>query len=143
MFLALLEQQISEHIGRLGERLQACKTDAHKRAELRKYYIERASDREWSMLMLEFKLFAVRHPKQRAKLARAHREIRESAKPHLRAWLDSELQSPSDEGTRVALEAVLSGLVLQHAYDSVALPELELVLTLGHIFDSLLPPARN
>ncbi|HEX4749234.1 MAG TPA: TetR/AcrR family transcriptional regulator [Bryobacteraceae bacterium] len=142
LFLALLEQQISEHVGRFTERLQACKSDAQKRAELRKYYVERASDREWSMLMLEFKLFAVRHPKLRAKLARAHREIRASAKPQLSALLDSEFQSDS-EGTRVALEAVLSGLVLQHAYDPTALSERQLIVTLGHIFDVLLPWSRN
>jgi AcrR family transcriptional regulator len=143
LFLALLEQQISEHVVRFTERLQACKTDAQKRAELRKYYIERASDRTWSMLMLEFKLFAVRHPKLRAKLARAHREIRASAKPQLSALLDSEMKSSSEEGTRVALEAVLSGLVLQHAYDPGVLSESQLIVTLGRIFDGLLLPPRN
>jgi len=143
LFLALLEQQIYDHVGRLTARLQACETDAQKRAELRKYYIERASDREWSMLMLEFKLFAVRHPKLRAKLARAHREIRASAKPPLSALLDSDLQSPCEEETHIPLEAVLSGLVLQHAYDPIVLSERQLMVTLGHIFDMLLPASRN
>src|SRR5581483_8855295 len=74
LFLALLEQQVSEHINLLTDRLHCCKSDREKIAALRQYFLERASDRQWSMLMLEFKLFAVRHPRIRGKLARAHRE---------------------------------------------------------------------
>src|SRR5579875_3328166 len=76
LFLALLEQQVTEHTGRLSKRLQACDSGEEKLAALRQYYLERTADRQWCMFMLEFKLFAVRHPRIRAKLARAHRQIR-------------------------------------------------------------------
>jgi AcrR family transcriptional regulator len=136
LFLALLEQQVSEHINLLTERLQRCESDRQKLAALRAYFLERASDRQWSMLMLEFKLFAVRHPRIRAKLARAHREIRSSAKQQIHELLACTLMKAED-AIRLSLEAVLNGLVLQHAYDPEMLPEDQLVLTLGAIFDAL------
>jgi len=51
-----------------------------RRRELRKIYAARVSDRQRVMLALEFKLFALRHPKLRTRLARTHRRIRESLK---------------------------------------------------------------
>ncbi len=36
------------------------------------------ADRQWVLLMLEFKLFALRHGRLRAKLVEAHRRIRAS-----------------------------------------------------------------
>jgi AcrR family transcriptional regulator len=137
LFLALLEQQVSDHISLLTARLQCCETDQEKIAALREYYLERASDRQWSMLMLEFKLFAVRHPRIRTKLARAHREIRVSAKLQINALLNCALQERAQDATRVSLEAALNGLVLQGAYDPETLPDDQLVSNLGHIFDAL------
>jgi len=135
LFLALLEQTVSEHISRLMTRLQCCASDQEKVAAVRAYYLERASDQQWSMLMVEFKLFAVRHPRIRARLARAHREIRSSAKVQINALLSCAFPDGPQEAKRVSLEAALSGLVLQHAYDPESLPEDQLVATLGQIFD--------
>ncbi len=81
LFLALLEQQVSEHVSRL---LNVCKPNptGDKIAAFRKYYLERASDREWWMLLLEFKLFAVRHPRLRTRLGPcASRDPRRCEKP--------------------------------------------------------------
>src|ERR1700748_1832492 len=50
-FLALFEEQAYEHTARLKKKLEACESEAEKRAALRKYYLERAADRQWSMLM--------------------------------------------------------------------------------------------
>ncbi len=90
---------------------QCPSTDGRLRA-LRKFYIGRASDRQWVMLALEFKLFALRHPKLRARLARTHRRIRESLKLEIIGNLIPELMKErreSRELRRVALEAVLNG----------------------------------
>src|SRR5581483_3847530 len=133
LFLALLEQQVYDHINLLTERLQRCKSDLQKIAALRAYYLERASDRQWSMLMLEFKLFAVRHPRVRAKLARAHRQIRASAKLQIDNLLNYSVKKGSEDAVRLSLEAALNGLVLQQAYDPEIFPEDQLVSILGHI----------
>jgi AcrR family transcriptional regulator len=136
LFLALLEQQAAEHMNRVVKRLQCCPSVAEKLAALRNYYLERASDRQWSMLMLEFKLFAVRHPRVRAKSARAHREIRSAAKTQLDGILTRRLTNP-DDSTYVSLEATLHGLVLQNAYDPESLPQDQMVSVLGQLFDTL------
>lgn len=138
LFLALLEQQVSEYIGGLTSRLQHANSEHEKIQALREYYLERVSDRQWCMLMLEFKLFAVRHPRIRAKLARAHSEIRASVKLRADALLSSNLQRKAEEATRVSLESALSALVLQHSYDPESLPEDQLVAKLGLIFDALI-----
>jgi AcrR family transcriptional regulator len=136
LFLALLEQQVSEHVARITQRLQSCSDDAEKISALRDYYLGLASDRQSSMLMLEFKLFAVRHPRLRAKLARAHRQIRAAAKSQTRGLFASD-KNWSDEPTGISLEGSLHGLVLQHAYDPEALNEEQMLSALGRIFDIL------
>jgi AcrR family transcriptional regulator len=137
LFLALLEQQVSEHLSRLTARLQSCKSDLEKIAAIRTYYLERASDRQWSFLMLEFKLFAVRHPRIRARLARAHWQIRASAKLQINALLSGTFPEKPREATRASLDAALSALVLQHAFDPETLPNDQLILMLGQIFDAV------
>jgi BetI-type transcriptional repressor, C-terminal len=109
--------------------------------ELRKFYVARACDRQWVMLALEFKLFALRHPKLRARLARTHRRIRESLKMEMIGDLIPELtrdKKESREVRRVALEAVLNGLVLEHAYDPETISQAQAVAVLGRMFDVLM-----
>ena len=71
-------------------------SDARLRS-LRKFYVGRASDRQWVMLALEFKLFALRHPKLRARLARTHRRIRESLKLETISKLIPELMKDAED----------------------------------------------
>jgi hypothetical protein len=109
--------------------------------ELRKFYVGRASDRQWVMLSLEFKLFAIRHPKLRARLARTHRRIRESLKLETIGNLIPELTNgrvESRELQRVALEAALNGLVLEEAYDPETISQSLTKAVLGRIFDTLM-----
>ena len=137
LFLALLEQQAAEHVTRITQRLQSCADDADKLSTFRDYYLALASDRQWSMLMLEFKLFAVRHPRLRAKVARAHREIRAAAKSQMVDLFASHTKNWSSEATGISLEGTLHGLVLQHAYDPETLTEEQMRSALGRIFDTL------
>lgn len=136
LFLALLQQQTAEHMNCVVKRLQCCPSAAEKLAALRNYYLERASDRQWSMLMLEFKLFAVRHPRVRAKVARAYRDIRSAAQVQLEGVFAHELKN-ADNIIRVSLEASLHGLVLQNAYDPESLPQPQMASVLGQLFDTL------
>jgi AcrR family transcriptional regulator len=136
LFLALLEEQASQHVREFMEQIKAYEHDAEKMAAGRRYFLQRASDRQWSMLLLEFKLFAVRHPRLRAKLAKAHREIRAAVKAQIDP-LFTRIGKASAEPTRAAMESILSGLVLQHVYDPDLLPEDQLHAILGDVFDLL------
>ncbi len=141
LFFALLEQQVSLHIQRIHDLLERCSNPEQRLESLRDYYIERMADRQWVMLMLEFKLFAVRHGKLRAKLAEAHRRIRSSLNVEaLETLLPAHLQvgKESHEVRRAALEAALNGLVLENAYDPKRISEDQVISILRRVFNMLL-----
>jgi AcrR family transcriptional regulator len=146
LFFALLEQDAGERLRELGAVLEKYSSPQERLQALRKYYVARVSDRQWVLLTLEFKLFALRHPKLRARLARTHRRIRESLKLEMISKLIPELMRgarQSRELRRVALEAVLNGLVLEHAYDPETLSQTQAVNVLGRMFDVLMPQQRH
>jgi AcrR family transcriptional regulator len=141
LFFALFEQQAGERLRNLRSALEYCSSPGARLRALRKFYVGRASDREWVMLAVEFKLFALRHPRLRARLARTHRRIRESLKLEMIGNLIPELLAggrESQEVLRVALEAVLNGLVLEHAYDPETISQTQANAVLGRMFDVLM-----
>src|SRR5581483_2534333 len=142
LFFALLEQESSDRLRELREMLEQYSDTKDRMASLRRFYVARVADRQWVMLSLEFKLFALRHPKLRAQLARTHRRIRESLKLETISKLIPELMKPgreSREVRRAALEAVLNGLVLEHAYDPQTISQTQATNVLGRMFDVLMP----
>jgi AcrR family transcriptional regulator len=141
LFFALFEQEVGERLRDLRAALERCKDGSDKMRALRKFYVARVSDRQWVMLALEFKLFALRHPRLRARLARTHRRIRESLKLETISKLIPELMKDrreSREVRRVALEAALNGLVLEHAYDPENISQAQATTVLGRMFDVLM-----
>lgn len=142
LFFALLEEDAGERLRVLRAVLEKYPSPEERLQALRDYYVARVADRQWVLLTLEFKLFALRHPKLRARLARTHRRIRESLKLEMISKLIPELmqgERESRELRRVALEAVLNGLVLEHAYDPETLSQSQAVNVLGRMFDVLMP----
>jgi AcrR family transcriptional regulator len=141
LFFALFEQEAGERLLDLRSALEHCPDSSGRLRALRKFYVARASDQQWVMLALEFKLFALRHPRLRARLARTHRRIRESLKLEMIGNLIPELlkdRQESREVRRVALEAVLNGLVLEHAYDPETISQSQATAVLGRMFDVLM-----
>jgi hypothetical protein len=126
--------------------MERCPDSDGRMRALRKFYVAGASDRQRVMLVLEFKLFAWRHPKLRARLARTHRRIRESLKLETISKLIPELMKAgreSREVRRVALEAVLNGLVLEHAYDPETISQTQASAVLGRMFDVLMATKQH
>jgi len=139
VFFALLEQQVNEHVRRIRALLDSCPNMEERLARLRGYYVARVADRQWVMLMLEFKLFAVRHPKVRAKLAGTHQRIRSSLNMDLIPGLfpRKPVSNSEYEELKTALEATLSGLVLENAYDPKRISGDQVVCILRRVFDML------
>jgi AcrR family transcriptional regulator len=143
LFFALLEQQASERLIDLRRRLEKHANMPARLRTLRAYYLERATDCPSMLLMLEFKLFALRHPKMRARLAAAHRRIRASLNHEaLTKLLPSHLDAKQKEIDKILLEVLLVGLVLEHAYDPKRISAKQTVATLGRAFDLLIAPQR-
>jgi AcrR family transcriptional regulator len=141
LFFALFEQEAGDRLRGLRSVMERCPDTTGRMRALRKFYVRRVSDRQWVMLALEFKLFALRHPRLRARLARTHRRIRASLKLEIISKLIPELMKSSkasQEVRRVALEAVLNGLVLEHAYDPETISQAQATTVLGRMFDVLM-----
>jgi AcrR family transcriptional regulator len=141
LFFALLEQESHQRVEELRAIIERVGTAQGRLDALREFYVGRAWDRHWVMLMLEFKLFAVRHPRLRARLAATHRRIRAS----LNLASISELMPVSIQGSgnvqesrKVALEALLNGLVLERANDPRRISKTRLDTLLRRLFDAVL-----
>ena len=138
LFFALLKEQSKLHMERLREHLQACGNEVERLAVLREFYVARSADRQWSILALEFKLYALRHPKLRPKLAKAFRSIRSQMKlDELHCVLPAEMRVPSrsNDLKRVAFSVMLNGLVLENAYDPDSVSKEQVVDLLRQFFD--------
>ena len=129
LFFALLEEEGRRRLEQVRAVVEGHETTHERLAALRSLYIDFSADRQWAMLILEFKLYALRHPELRPRLAGTHRRIRTS--------LNFEAVAEPDEPRRVALEAFLGALTLEHAYDPKRLPGSQLRQLLGTLFDVL------
>ncbi len=138
LFFAMLEHESRRYMERIGRALDECITNEERIRTLREYYVKRVVDRQWSILMLEFKLYAIRHPKLRAKLAELHRSISKRVKLEGLAAMQSII--PNHQTLRLVLQVLLQGLVLENAYDPASIPQSEAKKVLRHVFDLLLTP---
>jgi AcrR family transcriptional regulator len=138
LFFALLQEETDRHAASIRAIVEGNDSVERRVAALRDYYVQCIADREWGMLMLEFKLFAARHPKLRPKLAAIHRRIRASMKLEVLHKLLG-IDNPDPEPRSAVLEGVMAGLFLEHSYDPERLSERQAAKFLAHIFDSFVP----
>jgi AcrR family transcriptional regulator len=130
LFFVLLEEEGKRRLGEVRSVVGRCRTTQERVAALRDFYINRNVDRQWAMLILEFKLFALRHSELRSHLASTYRRIRAS--------LNFEgLVGTHDNPSRVALEVFLAALTLEHAYDPRRLSRQQMTELLRTVFDAL------
>ncbi len=136
LFLALMEQEGEERMEDLRKRLEAYESREERVRVMREFYMERAHDRPNVLLILEFKMFALRHPKLRSRLAEAQRRIHASLSYEaIKKLLPVRHGEELPEADKILLQVVLTGLVLEHAYDPKRLPTKEMSATLGRFFD--------
>lgn len=143
LFFALLEQEAVRRLTELREILAACPSPETRMHALREFYLQRVKDSQWVMLMLEFKLYALRHRNIRAKLAATHRHIRSSLSYAFLGDLIplmKEGRSEDNEIAKAMLEVTLNGLVLERAYDPKRISEQQMRHILGRVFDVFARP---
>jgi len=140
LFLALLEREITARIARVRKHLVAYERPSDKLRALRELWIEMSLDRRWTMLALEFKLFAVRHPEVKARLATIYRKLVNSGVELLQPVVnDSGQKLPvTAHEFSTAFFAVSSGLTLAHMLDRSVLPEDTVRQLLLTFFDAMM-----
>ena len=141
LFFALLEEQSQIHVEKLREGLLECAGEQERLRALRDFYVSRSSDRDWALLILEFKLYALRHTRIRARLRETHRNIRKKIKLEAIGKLLPEKLRPDPECAdwrSLTLQAVLQGLVLEQAYDPEGISQQDVEHVLARMFDAVL-----
>lgn len=136
LFFAMLENESQRHLDRVQKSLEECRDDEQRIRTLRDFYVSKLSDRRWSILTLEFKLYALRHPRLRARLAEMHRSIRNKVK--LQGVPVMHYSQETEPLLRLSLQAILHGLVLETSYDPAGLSEADSKEILKTVFDALI-----
>ncbi len=139
LFLALLEREISSRIGDVEKQIAGFREPVQKLHAVREFLLTMSQDRRWSLLSLEFKLFAVRHPEARARLAAMNRRLLGSRVGILRAAMEGSGREPPASVSSVAISfsSLTHALALEHMLDRVVMPEDEVKKILGNYFDSV------
>lgn len=125
LFLALLEREITNRIAHIRKHLAGYEKPAEKLAALRDVWLDMCLDRRWSLLALEFKLFAVRHPEVKTRLTTMHRRLVSSGVELLDQIMDGlgRKLPASAHAVGIAFFSLSSGLTLEHMLDRSVMPE--------------------
>jgi AcrR family transcriptional regulator len=150
VFYAIFEQNIERDRAELASLLSAAPTLEKRIQALVKYLVGVSRDRERMLLNLEFKLYAIRHPRRRQRLANLHDAMcLQASVPELSRLLQ-QLGRRSPRARRIgslAISGVLDGLVLSHLFDPKVLDghELEqnLRLCLSEILQRNMKPRKT
>lgn len=140
LFFALLEGEISSRIDTVEQMTRSVQDPEAKLRAFREFFLTICQDRRWSLLALEFKLFAVRHPQVKARLAAMNRRL---VKPRIGVLRDimegTGRKLPiTPNAVAMSLSAVTNALSLEHMLDRSLMPEAALKQILENYFDSLL-----
>src|ERR1035437_10520194 len=139
LFFALLEREVSSRIEKVRSKMDKFHDPAAKLKALRAFLLDMCLDRRWSLLALEFKLFAVRHPEVKARLAAMNRRIvrsRVSILHNVMEGLGRHLPA-SANAVGISLSALSNGLTLEHMLDRTVMPEDDVKKIMANFFDSL------
>ncbi len=139
LFFALLEAEISSRIEKGRNRIDQFEDPVAKLQALRTFILDICLDRRWSLLALEFKLFAIRHPEVKARLAAMNRRFASSRAGILRdvmQGLGRQLPA-SANAAGMSLAALAYGLTLEHMLDRAIMPEGDVTKIMANFFDGL------
>src|SRR5271165_4226841 len=125
LFFALLESEIASRIAVLEREMNKVREPEAKLKAMREFFLTKTLDRRWCLLALEFKLFAVRHPDVKRRLAAMHRRFVEPRVGFLEQVMKAlgvEMPVPA-YAIGVSLAALGHALSLEHMLDPLFLRE--------------------
>ncbi|WP_321471946.1 TetR/AcrR family transcriptional regulator [uncultured Paludibaculum sp.] len=142
VFLALVEQKAQQYRVQMWAMLAASETIEQNVAAFRRFYLTLAEDQTWALLLLEFKLFAIRHPDSKERLRKLFDEI--SGEDHEKRL--AHLLGPAGRGKDTlsramvvqVMQPILSGLAIEARFVPDVLDERAVRKIAGRVFDALL-----
>ena len=142
IFLALIEDKSLQRRAEAQRLLAGAKTVEENRAALRTFYQNLAKDESWPLLLLEYKLFAIRHAKSKKRLQSFFAEVISSADEARIAAILGPAPKGKNTISRVdavlSMQPVISALVLESKITSSGLEERAINNLIARIFDTLL-----
>jgi len=140
IFFALLEHWVAERVADLDALFELHEDPAKLRRALRDHYADISKNRDLALLSVEFKLFAVRHPKEHARLRARHERLRAGGGIVLDRVAKSLGRTIPIQSAAVAaaLGAMSSALILDHLLDHTGIAEQDIQYLLGIVFDGIL-----
>ncbi|WP_263411407.1 TetR/AcrR family transcriptional regulator [Terriglobus tenax] len=143
IFMALWEEQTLRRRAQMIEHLSKTTGVQENLEAMRQITLSMVEDKEWALLSLEFKLYAIRHPEARARLLRYLHEVNPPTQERRIAALLGDLPKGKEGVSRAAavqvLATVLSGLSLETAFDATLLDAKTVREMTSRLFDALLP----
>jgi AcrR family transcriptional regulator len=126
VFFALFEDKILRDKQQVGEQLSHAGSEEERIEILAKHLESVLSDRSSMLLAVEFKLYAIRHPRRTKRLAELHSALcRRCAEGNIDKWIPGYADlSPQQKRTRTAqVGAMLDGIALNRMFDARGLTD--------------------
>jgi len=149
LFIALFAERMRNHANRMYERLAESKNAEQNLEVFREFFLGTLEDKNWSLLLLEFKLFAIRHPESMERLQKVHKELLPQAheEEEFTKVFGSSAQGKaalSRSAAVATLGPILSALTVEAQFEPELLDKHTLKNVLTRLFDALLtPPSRG
>ena len=141
LFLALFEHRTRSYVQGLVETVEKCAGRKQSLEAFREFYVELLRDQAFSILTLEFKLYALRHPESKERFRSAVEMFRTTSDDALYMQMFGELARDARANNDLAISAlapILSGLILESNFEP-KLSKKSLHKILGRLFDALFP----
>ena len=145
LFIALFAERMTLYANRMYELLVGSTSLEQNLRILREFYVGTLEDKNWSLLLLEFKLFAIRHPESKERLQKARKELIPKAHKEEEFWIffgagGQGKTAVSRSAAVAALGPILSALTIEAEFSPDILDEHTLRTMANRLFDALLPP---
>lgn len=147
LFLALFRHRTNCQTKKVYDQILRCKTREEALTTLKKELIELAKDRRWILLVIEAKLYALRHPEMREQWLEAYHRMRfkgETFKDERQRTLALLFGDVPPRRLKESLARIVSfgplanGLVLESEFEPELLTKKRLEEILDQVADSLL-----
>jgi AcrR family transcriptional regulator len=146
VFLALMEQKTQEYRAEIEKLFEGSTNKEQKLEAYRQFCMKEIEDREWSLLTLEFKLFAIRHPESRERLHKFYDAIFTKDQENRLVSLIGTAggNEALDRSLAVqTLQPLLTALAVESRFAPALLSKSSVKKVAMRIFDALMqPPAK-
>jgi AcrR family transcriptional regulator len=141
LFLALMDQRVHTKFAIVHKQIEDEPVVSKRLVIFKRWIASQVNDTSWGTLTLEFKLYALRRPKSRAKMQHLYELVSKSTtKGFIELLFGKKLSEASEAATKrrlAVMNAVLSAIVLESHFRPELLPSNQLEKVIDELSDAL------